>query len=1371
MSDSQGLYVPIDLAAYCVGAIDATFTPDFSGATTSYVSQMGTNHATLSSNVLRGFDQSPLWPLEEGVHLHWAMPDGLTHTVADSSSSDLDYSALPNRWLLTRLIINGTTIQKKSWIITSDILAENKPNGKNVPTLPVSDPSVNFRYVGAWEVYTQDWKEPVLPPDQSIEALFGSPLHAVASGDVAFAAFYPNNRNIYGFFDDMSDIPSGTTAKVSYSIVGWFADPTHDPMSKKLSLATLQSTYKWTCLNYDDASPASYSLYHGLIQDITWNSDTRYIIPNSTPINVDVAVGQTPSEALAAYFDGVNQEPPLFEELFTAFEIGALADFQQPKPGQLASLNETLHEKQFSRFDGGSLYSIEQKDFTASLTPITLPLNLADALNLLNKYQQELDMATYEISQYQWQLFASWYRIIEVVPANATAAYNSLSSLINNWKSVQDAYAKAEKNKSDQYNLVQGMLGNDLVLKKIPAPPFYQPNEPVMLLASNSFKAARRYGGDGDHHLQGYLMCRLSTQCLTSITVKTSSERTFQASQFSSLLLPTPNFLNYCDDIDRLTQETALLNTLLIATYMSGDPAIFKHNLEEWLAGNPKEPDIYTAFTGNLPSPVASHWMSDGNPWFPMFLLWDIYYYPLSATVSPTGVLGTYSPKLFTANYSVDPNQVGFIAYTPGNGEGAINIDPKTINFNPIQNSAIQVMSGSSILSSAASDSLKNLLTTYLATHTDSTLQTILDQLNSTNMLMQSLSGFNARLLMQHQNLQMGMNVASNAPLPIRNLTKQVQSIITDITAIAPEVPDFNGYFNPFRAGYAQFGLQMIDAFGQRRPLNVSNFYSSDTAKTYYNDTFEPGIMYLQPRLTQPSRLLFRWLAADTTEYDETNSLPATSPVCGWLLTNHLSNGIFIYDKKGVPLGSLTPSLSESRIIWQTAPGDNSLINQTIEQVFEHKNTYLANLVFTLSKTSVANFKAFWTSIDTAAGLTTPSMPNSSVGLSVLMGRPLALIQASMLLEMQGFAENNLSWSTLQNGQYARTDNGLTAIQFPVVIGDLNQIDDGLIGYFKQADDKSFDLSTFYSEVSPDNRSWVQKPLPTNILLTPKANTMSQSPSDNAGETKFLILMDPRCGLHVTTGILPTQYNEIPSYQYTDILSNLEMTFLTTPLLKPAAGMTIPLSKEDSYTWSWIEEDVINTQSKWVVQPNIASPSANAVWAYSPQGLTEGWLRLNPDVLTFTLANNAGKPVVNPGQSNTLTLTITNKLQGNVEFEASSIVHEGDTPSGSLIYVHFGSFIQPSDVANVTLTATGWTSQVLVDPVYGTYLAFTPNPGTSVPLQSNQSLTFTMANVKVDADASGLGTLFFDYNRITGIPGDGTEDVSLTIASTTALIN
>lgn len=1378
MNTATGLIVPVDLAAYCVGTIDAQQqTVDFAGATTSYEDQLSANPqvqvpAFLGINVTRDpFIQPPIWSLEAGVHLHWAMPDTLVY--AQNTGANLDFPAVPNRWLVTRVVISGETASGKTWIIESDSLSSNPPGANHVPSLPVqeTDGSRGFRYVGAWQIFDSTWTEPVPPAGQSFKDLFGSEIHAVASGDIAFAAFYPNARNVFGFYDDLADL-AGSPANLMYAVIGWFSDTTNDPLSKNLTLAQIQTQLGWT---FDDSSGVlpSYSLYNGMVQDIDWDHNTEYIMQAQNSVQLDVAIGNNPAEALAAYFGGRNNfDEPVFEQLFVLFEAGLLSQYKQPQPGQLAQLVESLHERQFSSYDAGFIYTVVAKPPSESKKGLddrdiapNLPLPLADALNLLNQYQQEADLAKAETAQYQWQLFSDWYRILLVDQTNTpalNAAFQSFTQRVQLWPTIQSIQSEADAKLQTQETTVTNMLGEGLILKKTPATRYLEPAEPVVLIAGDNLTPAARYGGDSSYDASGYLVSRLTSQVLSSATIDAT---VIASSQFTGVLPPANSNLPYGVDVNNLLEEAALLDTNLTGAITGDQPSTLTADLQAWLNGTQQQGNAFTNFVGMLPSPLGVQWWANANPWFPLMMIWQADFHPLMATVT-NGDLQNYSPEFFVNNYVLDPSNPGMLTYAPGTGPGSITIDPQTIDFNPTDpNSGTQEYHGAAVLSSKSAENLESLLTNYLKTNQDTTLATILAQLSDTNIMMQALSGLNNAMLMREQSLQLSIGISSTAPMPFRAVTSEILNIMDDIPALAPI---FNGNFNPLRAGYMQLGLQILDTFGQKRPVTINNLFISNSLSTYFQGKLEPGIVYLQPRLSQEARLLFRWLAADTTEYDEMNVHPATSPICGWLLPNHVVEGFFFYNQQGKPLGSLTLNGDSTAIVWQATPGDEGTVNQDIGTVMQHENPHLRDTAVALSQSSTDFFQAFWKVVDTAAPLTTPINPNSQAGLAALVGRPVALVQVSLLLELHGTTAYNQSWNTLDSnqGSFVDTDNQLSTVQFPLVLGDITQLDDGLVGYFKQKD-SSYDTSTFFSQAAPaGSASGVIQPPIDNLLLTPSSTPEGTAPSVTEGEQKVLILMDPRAGIHASMGILPTQFLQIPPDQYLDTLAGLEMTFLTAPVLKQPATLALPLGVEPGFSWSWIEEtQTAQGISAWTVTPDIETASANAVWEYSPQSISEGWLRLNPNVLQFSLLNSSQQPVVNGGAVNSLSLIIQNLRQTAIVFEPAVIVNEGAAATGSIFYIHFGDLVDSADVALINVIAPGWTFQTLSDTQYGQYWAGTPVSGSPVSLDPGHNLSIALSNVKVSS-TPGRAQVYFDYYNVVG-DNDGVAISILTIQQST----
>jgi hypothetical protein len=99
--------------------------------------------------------------------------------------------------------------------------------------------------------------------------------------------------------------------------------------------------------------------------------------------------------------------------------------------------------------------------------------------------------------------------------------------------------------------------------------------------------------------------------------------------------------------------------------------------------------------------------------------------------------------------------------------------------------------------------------------------------------------------------------------------------------------------------------------------------------------------------------------------------------------------------------------------------------------------------------------------------------------------------------------------------------------------------------------------------------------------------------------------LDPRGVVHATSGILPAKAIHIPADQFSDALQNLEITFLSAPVLSDRGVISLPLPAEPGYAWSWLRKE----NGVWDNATEIRQPSAEATFT-APQELIEGWLKL-----------------------------------------------------------------------------------------------------------------------------------------------------------------
>jgi hypothetical protein len=1349
--DATTLVVPIDVVGLCVGEDDyQQATNGFAGATAAYDDQATSTHpAFLGFNVARGFDFDPWDQLEVGVHLHWALPDGLTR--GGGPGAELDFPPTPTRWLVTRVAISGDTVTTRSWLIQSDALSAQQPVTGSSVTLPVksSQFAAGFAYLGqSHELGDEGWSEERAVNGPALADAAGRPLNAVSNGEVGFAAYYPSCRGVFGFWDPLDDLdpPKASPAQLTYSVHGWYDDPTHDPVQAGTTPAQLQAARGWT---FAPGTPApSRSVYSGVFEGIAWSSQIDYVFGQNVQkaLPAEVAIGNTSAEALAAHFMAKDHpDVPLFETLLDAFQSGLLEVFKQPSANSLTELEERLHDQRYAGVRSGKVFSIvSPKDTSPNPSElIDLPAPLADDLNELNVLRQQADQCAFHADWFRWQLFADWYRIFMIDPNERSAAYALAQQRYGAWDTLQQKRDALYKAAHAQYEKVEAELPPEMLLRGAPATRFVQPSDPAVLITGDAVDFPARYGGDGRFDPDGYLVCRTDGQLLTGVAV---GDAELQANDLTAVTAPAG--LPDQTLLTALLRESCLLSTVLLAN-MSGETAgALQTALGLALEGKPQ--DVYT-LTGQLPSPVGVNWWYP-DQWLPLFASWTVEYLPLQPTKSGT-TPETYGATVINANFRLDQNAGGTFTYAPTGGSGSIEIDPSTATFS-------QQYTGAGNLTPKPAETLAGLLTNYLKTHTDSTLSTVLGELTSgAGFLVAPLNGLSEALTMRQQSIQLQVQVPPKSQYAA--LTEVIAPIVGDTNRSGG--PDFASDFNPLRAGYLKLSLQLVDAFGQKRDVTFPELACAKSMTTVVKGTTVPSVAYLPPRIAQPSRLSFHWLAADGSGLEEMTGNPATSPVCGWLLPNHLDGSLAIYDQLGRPLGTLflEHGGGDSPIGWQSAPGDARTIDQDLETVMAYQNQHLRDVAVAIGgpDATADNFTALWKVLDTVGQTIEPGPLPTDSDLAVLVGRPIALVEAALRLELRGTAMLDLGWDVVGND----TDAGLTGIEFPVVLGNLAKLRDGLIGYYKEtAPGAGYDFTSFYSQgADPAAKSGVVQPAQDTLCVTPSPpldpNGANEPPDLAPVTQKVLMLMDPRAQVHATTGTLPTASLTLPSHASQATMSALDLSFFTAPVLRGAGALSIPTPIESGYALSFIDQQHDDRGAlEWVVTPEITTPTADAVWAYTPQQVDEGWLRLNPIVLGFELTDASGKPVVQAGQPNSLTLTVTNRARRAVTFRHGAPVAEGSAPAGSVFYVHFGPLVAQSAVGQIALSATGWTFECFSSSQYGAYWAAAP--AADVELAAGAALSIAVGHL-VPSPPGAQAQVAFDYYAIDGIDDGVSVDV------------
>ena len=1251
------LLVPIHLDALCLerdlsvveAKCDFTRLPYWDGER-----EVNPDIANISEELLSRPFQDRGLQLRAGVHLHWALPDAMTKGSnkpgKNTGATKLRFPAVPNRWLVTRSErgAGGSSLRiKRQWVVESDFLypdAAGDVQGCVAVPFP-SDPANGkyrpYRYLGRKRPFNAQWAE-----DPAAESLTKSGYQLTAVGyepwpnsaatkiggygEPTFAAFYSNCQGVFGFHDS---VPLEGSAGTQYEVIGWYSDPELDCLHadtflqaiegarKAMPSATdaevkskaLEVAFKWQAAVTGDF-PERTVCYARL--DIAPVRRTDPVMPEKA---VTVAVGNTGAEALSAYLAVALGGGALMEEQLEALSLSSRLEGKELDVG--LKFREARHEKGFSAVPGGTLWSIrlessalsspDSGDAADETSEETLPDELAHPLNQFNLRQQAYDSAAQELESMQKQLFADWYKyMLCAYPPDDTR---------DDYPDVDEAQHFIEKNdllpikrQKARLRALDFQCGQSLselskavddfrrrtnkpyAIQSRPAPRYWRPNEPALLIVDETVEPTKRHGQDGRLHPDELLECQALTVANAAV------ENNFPAIR---------------DEISK---------------YQPG-PDQERIGFDVW----------------------------EEQPWNPFLLEWSVELFPRQEQNNLDPEDRDYHPDFITTNYQLEEGGVD-LTLQPGQEE---------------YEKAASIYSGSSILTPHAKLQLQNQIKAFLEKRQPpgpnekdpvaDALRKVSEKLNDPGFhaMAQTLNGFNEALLMSKQTLQ--LPIAD--PLGFddaRPSTEAVRIAVGNQNRNAPQPLDD---FNPIRAGVLKIlDLRLVDTFGRTQTLTVKD--EQVIATEVMSHPGAPHLIALPPRLVQPVRLNFRWFSADrgdaaNADEMEMNAHPATTPVCGWLIPNNLDDSLMVYDNAGRPLGSINQQCQ-----WAPAPGALPIA------VAEIGNLHLKTLVTYLIDQGQDHFDDFLTAVEGALENIDPESIAQHEALALLMGRPIAVVRAALDLELRGRPAINQDWNVFrldieadlqsEAGPGARpalreTDE-FTKVRFPIRLGDERQLNDGLVGYWKEvlsADGKTYayENNRFYAHACDTARvlktdlsavliSAEQKTALSGLLQNsegvvkrhsllarfadgdalwqllcdkgviaelerdPRIRYAADEPelfqAIDSPRQKLTMLVDPRGAMHATSGVLPTKAIRIPPDQYAEALRSLEITFLSTPVVTAQGKINLPLPTEPGYAWSWLS----NSGGEWI-SSEIEPVNLQAAWS-GQQEIREGWLRL-----------------------------------------------------------------------------------------------------------------------------------------------------------------
>jgi len=1179
---------------------------------------------------------------DPGVHLHWAMPDalltGTLETKPDEATNRLSLAALPDRWLVLRMLVPTGASQAalRGWLICADI-------GTVVD-------------LSAWQ------GEQSLPPAKR-HTVAADELTGSVGGSAQWASVYDAVLDRFAFHDPLDDLasiaPNGVTAdQVGYLIAGWWSKPELDPLDAARTDASLHDhlvRLGWQLVEdqedghrlvpYAEVAAARRS-------SVNLISAERYASPEPT--------GPPPTTAAAAPGDQIARalEPmKSYQPVVTPFaDAASRVVSSEPLFPRSTLLHGCVHGVPV----GGPVDpGLENRPAATDLSVIIGHQNddavataAADGFGVTD-LQQRRDVERL-LSGFTGQILdrlATPDGLVDIEEHEHASAFTGLSAGTSGTDRVRmgDASApliagaagRSEINREQQAKLAplqsriswagknryqlfpdDGVSLRRQVLEwtapqppsepksevreiQKPAPRFHVPSPPIV--AVRGAKRSLRHRGDGRFSPDGVLHVRWPSQILRAPGLVDLA-----------LLVPTLGSASIPDETLALAREAVLTNPYL----------------SPWLAG------VAAQSTGSDPKAVSSRVQAESVLRYGQAATYDggsSFMEKQFDRSTLTSLLVADQVRRHSLYQGVEPDPVAITTWSQPwiplwlewEGQltetdplehwrlGSIDLDP------PETTTAGRVLTerGRSLLTTGVAVTMSAAITGWLTAEdardaagagevdeaTEATLATLRDRLDALDVVSAALDGFREQLL--------------GLPYLDGVVTKPVPG------DDPPELLE--------RGELRLSKARLIDAFG--RVLDLPDAASPGLPARDEIDTPTPALR-TRPRLTVPARWLFRLVdptgpATDAAEarVDQVDPSQAVNPVAGFLLPDHIDEALELFDVAGTPLGQLMHEPFGGGVTWDPAPGRPVPVDAGPLEGLTPPQLILGHLAAglvaedaterqglparpetesTLSALLRAIDTTLWT-VDTYAGLGNEHI----VGL---VGRPIAVVRARLSLEVKPDLDQVDLSDPNKKAVREQAYRDLAALAFPIRLGEITRSDDGLLGFFVDDDYSRFHVvdkvvaSHAFDSGPGKGQLGTYGTTPAKLNQVPIANPYIAADDElrlHPGQVVTLtLLMHPAGRVHLTSGVLPRKAIALQKDWVAPGLAVMAPSARVGPVLIDPAKVSLPLISVFPKQQLFTRRDSPLT---WKDDPILAA-TQTAFLPDLPHEVEEGYIRIAP---------------------------------------------------------------------------------------------------------------------------------------------------------------
>ncbi len=1215
-------------------------------------------------------------PRAKGVYLHWALPDALTRGVVSATDPKVAFPAVPDRWLVLRLSSGSLSRRAvRGWVLVADgaVPVVHELDGWTERAHP-DDPSVAgdtpLTALGhgdaAWAGYFDNavnrlaFHDPLdgidgplaylvcgwhsRHADDPIGAGLASRSHfeqrltelrwEVAGADLDAAFQYADDKITAAasvglrtrearYVADRSDVELRSLRTPVTGVFGAVAGQEKADVSALGVARFLARPVSWPEL----------TLYHGAVVGIGWPGRGLSVAPDGllggevggppAASEIKVALGNTSTEALAAML-GASTGRPEQARLLEAALLGAMDEVDQPDGA--ARLDARLHSTGFASLPGGEVTdTITERNPTAPVSHVADPS--ATSPGVFSQLGPTSPGFTAPLVEQVARTTGFVRAASRVAQAKAT------TPIVREGR--MDAVLKAVDQVSVHHVPViaansEAVPRTTQVTRALPR--FYVPADPVFLLqgAGRSFK----HGHDGVHSDNERLSCRLSGHTVTSLAPRTATDLAYGGHVTARDLLArgvdNGSVPVECDD---LLAELALLDPgsadVAVRATSRGSARLASrvravqartYAVEQvawWVSRDPRR-DLgplvaASGFAGMLPSPVAIS--PPSLPWVPLHLDWELELLPqpdLTGWALEEIDFDSQPDRLPAVDAAPAQTLTGRALLTGGAARTA-SAAVRTVVEQAQRAGGSQVLPAGKTITHysehgmllaqevglmRAGSARTRAVGAEVGTHAGE-LDHLADELDRMDVLVGALDRFNTLL---------------RAGLTSDGVTAP---------AAGTGVP---AGFSALRSGFLRVTrLRLVDCFGQVLDLLGSSAHSRvDMAQLVRSEPLtvadRSDLVELAPRFTAPARLWLRFVSAkdDAVEAGDT-----ISPVCGYVLPNHLDGDLQFHADDGAGLGAVRVEAGTG-IVWEDAPGRPTTVGKL--PVHAMDNAVLSGVAQGLLDWGITDASPDAPATDTALSSLLRTIdatlwsvdPFGHVGeehLALLVGHPVAVLRASLRVEV---AE-------------PVTPGVVNGLRVPVRIGALAHWQDGLLAYFAADDYTRLYLpdpacADFARPIGPGEGFLQQASVTSDyynrfaadlgVVSDPGGSPVDHPYVDTSGvlwvqpgQTVMLtLLVEPHAVVHATTGYLPRKEIGMRREWLATGLAHLAPVFRFGPVLVDPKAIRMPVASDLHGSWSWSHRVDATT---WADEP-VTNSTGDATLPPDPSAGQEGWLRLSP---------------------------------------------------------------------------------------------------------------------------------------------------------------